>query len=156
MSKVSKVGVCHGQPHITHKCQSIAKGRHNKGVCHFKRRKKKRKVWNTPSPNLTLTVTLSPNHYTTSNSGRPCTQSHLVYTITHEYTYFGHLWILWTFMDCPWQHWTSMPFPWLTAGLRGCAYYWQRLATVTVSLVWSYPAVVDVSGLSKEINAALE
>ena len=26
-------------------------------------------------------------------------------------------------------------FPRLTAGLRGCAYYWQHLATVTVSLV---------------------
>ena len=26
-------------------------------------------------------------------------------------------------------------FPRLTAGVRGCAYYWQRLTTVTVSLV---------------------
>ena len=48
-------------------------------------------------------------------------------------------------------------FPRLTAGLRGCVYYWQHLATVTVSLVPTlYPAVVDVSKLSKEIIAALE
>ena len=92
--------------------KGIAKGRHNKGVCLFKRRKIKGK-YEIPHSlaqalTLTLTVTLSPNHYTTSNFRRPCTQSHLVYTITHEYTYFGHLWILWTFMDCPWQHLTYL------------------------------------------------
>ena len=31
-----------------------------------------------PSPNLTLTTILSPNHYTTSNFGRPCTQFRLM------------------------------------------------------------------------------
>ena len=34
-------------------------------------------------------------------------------------------------------------------------YYWQRLATVTASYL-PYPAIVDVLGLSKEINAGLD
>ena len=29
-------------------------------------------------------------------------------------------------------------FPRLTAGLKGCVYYWQRLATVTISLVHTF------------------
>ena len=40
--------------------------------------------WNTHSLSqaltLTLTVTLSPNHYTMNKLGRPCTQFHLTYT----------------------------------------------------------------------------
>ena len=59
------------------------KGRQNKGVCHFKIRRKKN-VRNTYSLSqaltLTLTVTLSPNHYTMNNFGRPCTQFRLMYT----------------------------------------------------------------------------
>ena len=82
--------------------KGIVKGRHNKGVCLFKgtknkKKKKKKGKYEVPhslAQALTLTVTLSPNHYTRSNFGRPCTQFHLVHTIIHEYTYFGHLWIV--------------------------------------------------------------
>ena len=52
----------------------------DKSVCHFKAREKK-KQWNIHSLSvaltLTLTATLSPNHYTMSNFGRPCTHVRL-------------------------------------------------------------------------------
>ena len=48
-------------------------------------------------------------------------------------------------------------FPRLTAELRGSAYYRQQLTVVTVLLVYmAYRAVIDVCGISKEINATLE
>ena len=59
-------------------------------------------------------------------------------------------------------------FPRLRAGLRGCTYYWERLATVTVSLVptlssrrWCLPAFYRnkcrpqiVAIMSSEINSS--
>ena len=47
-------------------------------------------------------------------------------------------------------------FPHLIAELRGCAYYWQRLTSSLYHSYVSYPAVVDVCGLSKGVNAVLE
>ena len=54
----------------------------HKGVCHFKRKKKKQRNIHSLSLALTLTTILSPNHYTTSNFRRPCTQFRLM-CITH-------------------------------------------------------------------------
>ena len=54
----------------------------HKGVCHFKTRGKKKlniHCLSLPLPlTLTLTTILTPNHYTTSNFGRPCTQFRLM------------------------------------------------------------------------------
>ena len=46
-------------------------------------------------------------------------------------------------------------FLWLIAELSGCVYYCQHQTVVAVSYV-PYPAVVDVCGLSNEINSSLE
>ena len=55
----------------------------DKGVCHFKKEGKKNEIIHSPSQalNLILIVILSPNRYTTSNFGRPCTQFRLIYTM---------------------------------------------------------------------------
>ena len=39
----------------------------------------------------------------------------------------------------------TVSFPQMTAGLRGCAYYWQRLTFVTVSLVRTLSAQLSVA-----------
>ena len=46
--------------------------------------------------------------------------------------------------------------PLLTPGLRICTNYWQRLTVVLVYLYVPYPAIIDVCGLPKGINAGLK
>ena len=48
-------------------------------------------------------------------------------------------------------------FPRLTAGLRGCMYYTDSVKQPSPSYSYvPYPVAVDVSRLSKEINATLK
>jgi len=47
-------------------------------------------------------------------------------------------------------------FPRLTAGLEGCAYYYVQQLLLYHSYVYTYPPIVDVSGLTREIKSTFE
>ena len=71
--------LCHAHWFVLACAQGPRPWGQDKGVCHFLRQGKKQKnQWNIHSLSLALTLTLtailSPNRYTTSNFGRPCTQ----------------------------------------------------------------------------------
>ena len=84
--------LCHAHWFALARAQGPRPWGQDKGVCHFLRQEKK-KQWNIHSLSLALTLTLtailSPNHYTTSNFGRPCTQFRLM-CIAHANQWAWH------------------------------------------------------------------